>query len=150
MTLSFPNESTDYRMARNQLLQREIELRRMTEEVAKARRALPPGRGIDSASRCCASISGGSSMVTRTSQGRGVSRGAAQGAAGGSFFLTFFGAYWGFTSAVFLSGTVQVISFLLVGLVTLAFFGRGVMLLRQCVLCPKSRQERMEPEGEAS
>ena len=43
MTLSFPNESTDYRVARNQLLQREIELRRLTEEVAQARRALPPG-----------------------------------------------------------------------------------------------------------
>lgn len=43
MTLSFPNESTDYRVARNQLLQREIELRRMAEEVAAARRALPPG-----------------------------------------------------------------------------------------------------------
>lgn len=43
MTLSFPNESTDYRVARNQLLQREIELRRMTEAVAEARRQLPPG-----------------------------------------------------------------------------------------------------------
>jgi hypothetical protein len=54
-------------------------------------------------------------MMTRTSSGRAVSRGAAQGAAGGTFFLTFFGAYWGFTSAVFLSGTFQLISFLLVG-----------------------------------
>ena len=43
MNLSFPNESTDYRVARNQLLQREIELRRMTEAVAQARRQLPPG-----------------------------------------------------------------------------------------------------------
>ena len=43
MNLSFPNESTDYRAARNQLLQREIELRRMTEAVAEARRQLPPG-----------------------------------------------------------------------------------------------------------
>jgi predicted dithiol-disulfide oxidoreductase (DUF899 family) len=43
MSLSFPNESPDYRVARNQLLQREIELRRMTEAVAQARRALPPG-----------------------------------------------------------------------------------------------------------
>src|SRR5215472_306810 len=43
MNLSFPNESTDYRVARNQLLQREIELRRMTEEVAQARRQLSPG-----------------------------------------------------------------------------------------------------------
>ena len=76
-------------------------------------------------------------MVTRTSPGLNVSRGAAQGAAGGTFFLTFFGAYWGFTSAVFLSGTFQIISFLLVGLVTLAFLGRGVMLLRQARALPK-------------
>ncbi len=43
MNLSFPNESTDYRAARNRLLQREIELRRMTEALAQARRQLPPG-----------------------------------------------------------------------------------------------------------
>jgi predicted dithiol-disulfide oxidoreductase (DUF899 family) len=40
---SFPNESFEYRQARNRLLEREIELRRMTEAVAAARRALPPG-----------------------------------------------------------------------------------------------------------
>jgi hypothetical protein len=76
-------------------------------------------------------------MVTRTSQGRGVPRGATQGAASGTFFLTFFGAYWGFTSAVFLSGAFQILSFLLVGLVTLAFFGSGAMLLRQVRALPK-------------
>lgn len=76
-------------------------------------------------------------MVTRTSQGRDVSRGAVQGAASGTFFLTFFGAYWGFTSAVFLRGTFQIIAFLLVGLVTLAFIGTGVMLLRQARTLPK-------------
>jgi predicted dithiol-disulfide oxidoreductase (DUF899 family) len=43
MNLSFPNESIDYRVARNQLLQQEIELRRVTEAVAQARRELPPG-----------------------------------------------------------------------------------------------------------
>ncbi len=43
MNLSFPNESIDYRVARNQLLQQEIELRRVTEAVAEARRELPPG-----------------------------------------------------------------------------------------------------------
>jgi hypothetical protein len=76
-------------------------------------------------------------MVTRTSQGRGMSRGADQGTADGTFFLTFFGAYWGFTSAVFLPGTFQAISFLLVGLVTLALVGIGVMLLRQTRALPK-------------
>jgi predicted dithiol-disulfide oxidoreductase (DUF899 family) len=42
MSISFPNESTDYRVARNRLLQREIELRRTIEAVAEARRQLPP------------------------------------------------------------------------------------------------------------
>jgi predicted dithiol-disulfide oxidoreductase (DUF899 family) len=40
---AFPGESADYRAARDDLLQREIELRRATEAVAEARRALPPG-----------------------------------------------------------------------------------------------------------
>lgn len=39
----FPNESVDYRQARNALLAEEIELRRHTERVAAQRRALPPG-----------------------------------------------------------------------------------------------------------
>jgi predicted dithiol-disulfide oxidoreductase (DUF899 family) len=43
MSTSFPAESPEYRAARDQLLQREIELRRATEAVAAARRELPPG-----------------------------------------------------------------------------------------------------------
>jgi predicted dithiol-disulfide oxidoreductase (DUF899 family) len=43
MSTSFPGESPDYRAARIKLLQQEIELRRLTEAVAAARRALPPG-----------------------------------------------------------------------------------------------------------
>ncbi|MEU9111329.1 DUF899 family protein [Streptomyces sp. NPDC048483] len=39
----FPGESADYRAARNRLLEQEIELRRVTEAVAAARRELPPG-----------------------------------------------------------------------------------------------------------
>jgi predicted dithiol-disulfide oxidoreductase (DUF899 family) len=42
-TLSFPNESPEYRRARNSLLAEEIELRRHIERVAEQRRALPPG-----------------------------------------------------------------------------------------------------------
>ena len=41
--MAFPNESTDYRTARNALLDAEIALRRQTEAVAEMRRALPPG-----------------------------------------------------------------------------------------------------------
>ena len=43
MTLQFPNESDAYRVARNQLLEQELALRREMEAVAVARRALPPG-----------------------------------------------------------------------------------------------------------
>jgi predicted dithiol-disulfide oxidoreductase (DUF899 family) len=43
MALTFPNESREYRRARNALLEQEIQLRRQMEEVAAARRALPAG-----------------------------------------------------------------------------------------------------------
>ena len=43
MTIAFPGESTEYRTARNRLLEQEIELRRNMEAVAVARRRLPPG-----------------------------------------------------------------------------------------------------------
>jgi predicted dithiol-disulfide oxidoreductase (DUF899 family) len=39
----FPNESAEYRSARQNLLVEEIELRRHIERVAELRRALPPG-----------------------------------------------------------------------------------------------------------
>jgi predicted dithiol-disulfide oxidoreductase (DUF899 family) len=39
----FPNESVEYRRARQELLTEEIELRRHIERVAELRRALPPG-----------------------------------------------------------------------------------------------------------
>lgn len=43
MGLKFPNESAEYRAARDRLLAQEIELRRHIEAVARERRALPPG-----------------------------------------------------------------------------------------------------------
>ena len=39
----FPNESDEYRRARDALLAEEIQLRRHLERVAEQRRALPPG-----------------------------------------------------------------------------------------------------------
>jgi predicted dithiol-disulfide oxidoreductase (DUF899 family) len=39
----FPGESVEYRVARDRLLEQEIELRRHMERVAAARRQLPPG-----------------------------------------------------------------------------------------------------------
>ena len=41
--LTFPNESAEYRKARNTLLAEEMALRRQIETVAARRRALPPG-----------------------------------------------------------------------------------------------------------
>jgi predicted dithiol-disulfide oxidoreductase (DUF899 family) len=45
-TMTFPNESADYRRARNALLAEEIELRRHIERVAGLRRELPPGGAV--------------------------------------------------------------------------------------------------------
>jgi len=46
MSVSFPGESAQYRQARNRLLDQEIELRRIAEDVAAARRTLPPGGAV--------------------------------------------------------------------------------------------------------
>jgi predicted dithiol-disulfide oxidoreductase (DUF899 family) len=46
MSVTFPNESAQYRAARDRLLEQEIELRRSTEAVAAARRQLPPGGAV--------------------------------------------------------------------------------------------------------
>jgi hypothetical protein len=43
VSIAFQGEPPDYRAARDRLLEQEIELRRVTEAVAAARRALPPG-----------------------------------------------------------------------------------------------------------
>jgi predicted dithiol-disulfide oxidoreductase (DUF899 family) len=43
MGLRFPGESAEYRAARDRLLRQEVELRRAMEDVAAARRRLPPG-----------------------------------------------------------------------------------------------------------
>jgi predicted dithiol-disulfide oxidoreductase (DUF899 family) len=43
MKIAFPGESTEYRAARDRLLELEIDLRRTMEDVAAARRSLPPG-----------------------------------------------------------------------------------------------------------
>jgi predicted dithiol-disulfide oxidoreductase (DUF899 family) len=43
MSARYPGESADYRAARDRLLEQEIELRRVMEAVAQARRSLPPG-----------------------------------------------------------------------------------------------------------
>jgi predicted dithiol-disulfide oxidoreductase (DUF899 family) len=44
--IRFPGESPEYRLARNLLIEAEIELRRTIERVAAQRRALPPGGAV--------------------------------------------------------------------------------------------------------
>jgi predicted dithiol-disulfide oxidoreductase (DUF899 family) len=46
LTIGFPGESSEYRAARDRLLEQEIELRRATEAVAAARRELPRGGAV--------------------------------------------------------------------------------------------------------
>jgi predicted dithiol-disulfide oxidoreductase (DUF899 family) len=46
MGVRFPGESPEYRVARDRLLEQEIELRRAMEAVAAARRGLPPGGAV--------------------------------------------------------------------------------------------------------
>jgi len=46
MGVTFPNESPNYRAARNKLLEREVRLRREMEAVAAEIRALPPGGAV--------------------------------------------------------------------------------------------------------
>ncbi|KFY01817.1 hypothetical protein O988_02542 [Pseudogymnoascus sp. VKM F-3808] len=41
--IHFPNESSEYRLARNELLEQEAELRRLSQQVTAQRQALPPG-----------------------------------------------------------------------------------------------------------
>jgi predicted dithiol-disulfide oxidoreductase (DUF899 family) len=45
--VTFPGESSEYRSAREELLEREAELRRVTEAVSVARRELPPGGVVE-------------------------------------------------------------------------------------------------------
>src|SRR5256885_11105044 len=46
MRMTFPGESSEYRAARDRLLEREVELRRAMEAVAASRRELPPGGAV--------------------------------------------------------------------------------------------------------
>src|SRR4051812_13941390 len=46
MGVTFPNESQEFRAARNRLLQHEVALRREMEAVAAEIRALPPGGAV--------------------------------------------------------------------------------------------------------
>jgi predicted dithiol-disulfide oxidoreductase (DUF899 family) len=46
MSIQFPGESAKYRTARDELLEQEVALRQAMEDVARARRELPPGGAV--------------------------------------------------------------------------------------------------------
>jgi len=67
MTTMFPGESPEYRVARDRLLAREVELRRATEAVAEERRALPRG-GVVPEDYAFQRADGGPSIEVRLSE----------------------------------------------------------------------------------
>ena len=68
MPIAFPGESAEYRAARDRLLDQEIELRRMTEAVAAARRELPPGGAVPKDYVFQAAAEGGKQQDVRLSE----------------------------------------------------------------------------------
>lgn len=84
-------------------------------------------------------------MATPISQRETWPRAAVLGAVGGIFILIFFGAYWGCTSAFFLSGVFQIAAFLLVGLVTIGCFGLNWLLLRASRVLPEDQLSEDAP-----
>lgn len=67
-TITFPGESPEYRKARDELLELEIEHRRATEALAAARRDLPPGGEVPEDYVFEAPGAGGSPSEVRLSQ----------------------------------------------------------------------------------
>jgi predicted dithiol-disulfide oxidoreductase (DUF899 family) len=68
MPTTFPGESAEYREARERLLAEEVELRRVMEAVAAARRALPPGGEIPEDYVFEGAASGGGTAKVRLSE----------------------------------------------------------------------------------
>ena len=75
MSMTFPNETPDYRSARAALLEREVALRREMEAVAVELRALPPGGEVpDDYSFDCMGVDGAPSTVRLSELFRGGTR----------------------------------------------------------------------------
>jgi predicted dithiol-disulfide oxidoreductase (DUF899 family) len=67
LSTTFPGESDEYRIARDRLLAREVELRQAMEAVAGERRALPPGGAVPD-DYVFRSADGGPSIEVRLSE----------------------------------------------------------------------------------
>ena len=68
MSMSFPNETSEYRAARDALLENEVALRRQMEAVAAQLRALPPGGEVPDDYVFDAAGAGDGSTVIRMSE----------------------------------------------------------------------------------
>lgn len=68
LSTRFPGESTDYRRARNRLLNAEIKLKRQEEAVAKQRRALPLGGAVKEDYAFAAAAGGGDVTTMKLSE----------------------------------------------------------------------------------
>lgn len=77
-------------------------------------------------------------MIAQANPGLTMPRPAVQGIASGIFFMAFFGAIWGIISAAYMSGAFQIVTFVLVGLVTLGLFAVVGILLRFASTLPKT------------
>jgi hypothetical protein len=76
-----------------------------------------------------------------------ITRPEAAGIASGVFFMALFGALWGLVSAGYLSGGVQILAFVLVGVVTLGLAAAGAGILRQAKSLPDSLSAQEAEQG---
>jgi len=86
-------------------------------------------------------------LDTQALHGADFPRPAVPGIASGIFFMAFFGAYWGFTSAFYMSSPFQFIAFLVVGLVTLVLFAIGGIFLKYALSLPETLSQEDEAES---
>ncbi|SRR5579875_263305 len=85
-------------------------------------------------------------MSVRVSQPLELPREAVQGVASGIFFLAFFGGAWALWGTSFLRGALHISVYVIIGLVTLVFFGIGVMVMR----CARTLSPATAPEDVAT
>jgi hypothetical protein len=86
-------------------------------------------------------------LIAQGFRGLEFPRPAVLGIVCGLFFMAFFGAYWGFTSAVFMHSPIQYIAFLVTGLVTLVLFGIVGILLKYALSLPKTLSQEDKAES---
>jgi tetrahydromethanopterin S-methyltransferase subunit G len=77
-------------------------------------------------------------MSVQVTSSQGLPREAVQSLASGIFFLTFFGGAWALWGTSFLQGALHIGAYVLIGLITLAFFVIGARLSRYARTLPQA------------